>query len=519
MVNPAVTATTVAAPAASTLGQSVTATATVAPVAPGSGTPSGTVEFFVDGVSQGTAALSGGSASLNLGALALGNRAITAQYGGATDFNGSTSISFSHDVRSVTTTTLTAVPVSPAPFGAPHKFTVRVNAGAGTPTGTVRFFINGSQRRSRPLNAAGAVVFSFARLPFGPHTLRAEFAGDTGYAASGTGDVAYAVGKADTVTELVITPSPSRPGEGYDLTASVTVSPPGTGEPNGTVRFFEGRTLIYYDYPDSAEARPEELVSQSYRAVYSGSSRYKQSEATVHHEVSPRVGPQVAVNTTTANDQHRPDVTWLPGVGHVIVWESLGQDGSGAGIYAQRYDLTGAPLGTEFRVNTTTNGDQTHPAVAAFGDGGFIVVWTGLDADRTGVFFQRYDATGNAVGSETLANSTTSDRQEQPDVAVADDGSFGIVWQSRGQDGSGFGIYTRTFNSAGLATGGEVLVNNTTLGNQIEPALALRRPSFGSPVARFAVVWRSLAPDGSQEGIFGSPAKHTGTTRSQRGSG
>ena len=43
---------------------------------------------------------------------------------------------------------------------------------------------------------------------------------------------------------------------------------------------------------------------------------------------------------------------------------SSGQDGSGSGIYAQRYDAQGVPQGGEFRVNSTTSGDQRYSSVA-----------------------------------------------------------------------------------------------------------------------------------------------------------
>ena len=46
----------------------------------------------------------------------------------------------------------------------------------------------------------------------------------------------------------------------------------------------------------------------------------------------------------------------------VVVWRSADQDGSGHGIYARRYNSAGAAQGGEFRVNTTTAGDQVHPA-------------------------------------------------------------------------------------------------------------------------------------------------------------
>ena len=42
----------------------------------------------------------------------------------------------------------------------------------------------------------------------------------------------------------------------------------------------------------------------------------------------------------------------------VITWQSHGQDGSGWGIYAQRYNAAGVKQGTEFRVNTYTLSHQ-----------------------------------------------------------------------------------------------------------------------------------------------------------------
>ena len=42
----------------------------------------------------------------------------------------------------------------------------------------------------------------------------------------------------------------------------------------------------------------------------------------------------------------------------MVVWASQGQDGSGWGVYGQRYDVSGVALGGEFRVNTTTADDQ-----------------------------------------------------------------------------------------------------------------------------------------------------------------
>ncbi|HET9177623.1 MAG TPA: Ig-like domain repeat protein [Terriglobia bacterium] len=73
------------------LGQSVSFTATVAVVSPGSGTPTGNVQFYIDGVAFGSSvALSGGSAaSGSTTTLTAGPHNITAVYSGDDDFFGS----------------------------------------------------------------------------------------------------------------------------------------------------------------------------------------------------------------------------------------------------------------------------------------------------------------------------------------------------------------------------------------------------------------------------------------------
>jgi hypothetical protein len=65
----------------------------------------------------------------------------------------------------------------------------------------------------------------------------------------------------------------------------------------------------------------------------------------------------------------------------IVAWYSAGQDDgdisvSGGGVYAQRYDFDGAALGTEFRVNEMTAGIQGVSGidVAADAVGNFVVV-------------------------------------------------------------------------------------------------------------------------------------------------
>ena len=103
------------------------------------------------------------------------------------------------------------------------------------------------------------------------------------------------------------------------------------------------------------------------------------------------LGPEFLVNTETSGHQIFSSVAADPSGNFVVVWQSDLQDGSGFGIFGQRYLSGGAPLGPEFRVNTFTTGAQRKPSVAADTAGNFVVVWQSADQDGSGygVFGQR----------------------------------------------------------------------------------------------------------------------------------
>ena len=172
-------------------------------------------------------------------------------------------------------------------------------------------------------------------------------------------------------------------------------------------------------------------------------------------------GGEFQVNQETTNDQGYPKVASDPAGNFVVVWQSDGQDGSGAGVFARRYDKTGAALGPEFPVNTYTTGDQLAPQVATDAGGNFVVVWQSAaqDGAASGVFGQRFNNAGTAVGSEFPVNSYTTGDQRIPAVAMDAAGDFVVVWRGAGPT-SADGVFARRFNSAGVPQGAESQVNH-----------------------------------------------------------
>ena len=90
-VNKAATRTTVSGPTSSMVGQPVTFTATVVPLAPGAGIPTGLVQFKINGANApaGLLTLVNGQASYTTNSLSVGNHIISAQYLGDGNFNPS----------------------------------------------------------------------------------------------------------------------------------------------------------------------------------------------------------------------------------------------------------------------------------------------------------------------------------------------------------------------------------------------------------------------------------------------
>jgi Ca2+-binding RTX toxin-like protein len=204
------------------------------------------------------------------------------------------------------------------------------------------------------------------------------------------------------------------------------------------------------------------------------------------------------VNTHTEGDQYNPSVAALSDGGFVGTWMLRNQDGSDYGIYGQRYSAAGNPVGDEFLVNTHTEGDQYNPSVAALSDGGFVVVWYGLgDGDDVGIYGRRYDAVGEAIGGDFQINSYADNTQGVPSVATFSNGSFIVTWQSEYQDGEQWGVFGQRYDGVGNAIGDEFSVNTYTRSGQHGSSVASLSDDG------FVVTWTSDGQDGSGLGVYG----------------
>lgn len=187
-VDQADTTTTVSSSAnPSVVGEPVTYTASVAPVSPGAGTPTGTVTFLDNGqLLCSNVPLSTNGATCNATYGAPGSHAISVQYAGDTSFLPSTG-SLTQTVDQAATTTSISSSANPSIFGAKVTFTAQVSPeqpGAGTPTGTVTFTDGSTTVATVPLGSNGTAAFTTSDLPAGPQTITATYSGDTNFLGS-----------------------------------------------------------------------------------------------------------------------------------------------------------------------------------------------------------------------------------------------------------------------------------------------------------------------------------------------
>ena len=212
-----------------------------------------------------------------------------------------------------------------------------------------------------------------------------------------------------------------------------------------------------------------------------------------------RTGSEFRVNTYVTGPQLIPSVGVEKDGRFVIAWTSWLQDGSSYGAFAQSFEASGAPAGSEFRINAYTTGRQRDPQIATDGGDKFVVTWSseGQDGSQYGVLARVYFIGGAPIGSEFRVNSFTTGQQIASGVAAQENGDFVVAWTSEFQDGARYGVTGQRFSAFGTRRGAEFLVNTYTPGEQVLPTLA------HDPVGNFVVAWESRGgQDGSGSGVF-----------------
>ncbi len=210
-------------------------------------------------------------------------------------------------------------------------------------------------------------------------------------------------------------------------------------------------------------------------------------------------GPEFLVNDTVWDGaQTQPAVAMNADGAYVIVWQTDAYSDPAADkfdVYARLVDKDGNDSG-EFRVNTGfTSGDQTDPSVAVRDDGSFVVAWTSKDqdGDREGIFAQRFDAAGAEVGGQIQVNNITPDKQLYPSIDSNAAGDFAITWTGKDLGSNKLTVYARLFDADGTPQDKQFITDQFDTKDQQFSDVALL--DDGSLI----VVWQSQQPGRRQQ--------------------
>jgi hypothetical protein len=284
----------------STVGQSVTFTATVAGTTSNSPLPTGTVNFY-DGPSPlGSGTLgSTAQASFSTTTLAAGSHSITAVYGSDSNYAASTSPTVTQVVNAaplIGTTTTVVSSLNPATAGQSVTFTATVagtTSNSPVPSGSVIFYDGTTSLGSGSLNGSAQTSFTTSALAVGSHSITAAYGASSTYAPSTSSaltEVVTAAPKAATTTTISSSANPSVTGMSISFTATVTGVGASTPDPTGTVNFFDGATMLGSGTLNSSgtvsfATSSLTLGTHSVTAQYLGDSNYLASVSTALSQV------------------------------------------------------------------------------------------------------------------------------------------------------------------------------------------------------------------------------------------
>lgn len=284
----AATTTTVTTTNPTTIFGGTVISARVQPVAPGAGTPTGTVNFAINSGSAITnvpISLIGGVATLALH-LDAGSYSITATYAGDGNYHTSISSSISQLILQVATTTALATTNPLSVFGE-AVITATVSPatfGGASATGSVVFAIsNGPTTTNVTVPLLGGVATLPALNP-GTYSIVALYSGNVNFAGSTSNTISQTVQRSLTTTTLMTTNPSAVFGEAV-IGVTVTAASPGLGTPTGAVLFTidsaAGPTQVTVNLAGGTATLPAPLSPGNYtiNAAYDGDVNFTSSAA------------------------------------------------------------------------------------------------------------------------------------------------------------------------------------------------------------------------------------------------
>ncbi|OUS35329.1 hypothetical protein A9Q94_13040 [Rhodobacterales bacterium 56_14_T64] len=233
-----------------------------------------------------------------------------------------------------------------------------------------------------------------------------------------------------------------------------------------------------------------------------------------------QVGDTISFDTNIFGLHNDISIEALPDGGFLATWATIDPaiNPDKSVIKAARFDNDGHVTQPEFTVSSTHDQDLWGHSLAVREDGSFVVVWASRGYSTLEDVYLRasvFNADGSIAGEEFVIDAATWRLVGDfpSDVTFLPNGQFAVTWRGINEDGVGEArLFVQLFNDDGTAATDQVLVRDDVSSDFPRPPsiVVLDDDSF-------AVIWHDASSrnqsDGSIEGrVFDFNGEETGTS-------
>ncbi|MCA9063572.1 MAG: DUF4347 domain-containing protein, partial [Planctomycetaceae bacterium] len=168
------------------------------------------------------------------------------------------------------------------------------------------------------------------------------------------------------------------------------------------------------------------------------------------------ISDEFRVNEITSSNQEYARVARANDGTFVVVWTT--GSGGGGDVVFRRFAADGTALTSETIAHTTSSGDQRNGVIDMDkATGEFVIAWQGKGgSDANSIFFRRFNADGTSKdASDRVVNDSAAGTEQDPAIALLAPGGFVILWE-RAEDNN---VYLQRFDAAGNAVGSQPQIN------------------------------------------------------------
>ncbi|WP_112662055.1 calcium-binding protein [Microvirga flavescens] len=167
-------------------------------------------------------------------------------------------------------------------------------------------------------------------------------------------------------------------------------------------------------------------------------------------------GSRIDASSTDGGAQYQSSFTALNDGTFVGVWVDEGNDGD---VWGQLFNADGSKKGDVFKINTVDSGFQINPVVTALKGGGFAVAFASFNGTDMDVRARVFDRNAQPINANEITFGSAAGNQTKPAITAFGDG---FIVSHLGYNGT-TGVSNFVFNATGTVIGTTAIDGGTYL--------------------------------------------------------